>query len=261
YTGGDLEILNDGSDYESRLEEHKYEIVKMVQGRKHVCGMSGDGVNAIDVFVTGVFINPILIEAFGLTLIEDAAYGLPMVAQRIEVVEEQLAAQVKVLNTDTKKKLKVQASDGHELPDHYIGSYSHGTTVITIVIVFLTRSKRKAQSIFPGSSGVVNLAGLPISTRWSPEVICVLLNFALFLLEWIKRHFIDRILRQRDGDVLFHFVAANVSQSQVHNSMFSLYMLHAPRLAVLIVGYRKESQSYVNMKRKVCAEVGINSLT
>ncbi|GJV92852.1 hypothetical protein Tco_1540665 [Tanacetum coccineum] len=31
----------------------------------------------------GCFINPIFIEAFGLTLIEVAAYGLPMVAQRI----------------------------------------------------------------------------------------------------------------------------------------------------------------------------------
>ncbi|KAJ9550157.1 hypothetical protein OSB04_014202 [Centaurea solstitialis] len=57
-------------------------------------------------------------------------------------------------------------------------------------ICVLTRSKSKAQSIFPvkdfpgiviaeepqwkdciqGSTGVVNLAGLPISTRWSPEI-------------------------------------------------------------------------------------------
>ncbi|GKC82886.1 hypothetical protein Tco_1138603, partial [Tanacetum coccineum] len=73
-------------------------------------------------------------------------------------------------------------------------------------ICVLTRSKSKAQSIFLGKKrslsgniafngqpGVVNLAGLPISTRWSPEVICVLLNFALFLLEWIKHYFIDRM--------------------------------------------------------------------
>ncbi|KMS99441.1 hypothetical protein BVRB_2g045600 [Beta vulgaris subsp. vulgaris] len=33
-----------------------------------------------------------------------------------------------------------------------------------------------------------------------------------------------------------------------------------PGLAVVIVGNRKDSQSYVNMKRKACAEVGINSL-
>nr|GMD70988.1 protein LOW PSII ACCUMULATION 1, chloroplastic [Ipomoea batatas] len=32
-----------------------------------------------------------------------------------------------------------------------------------------------------------------------------------------------------------------------------------PGLAVVIVGNRKDSQSYVNMKRKSCAEVGINS--
>ncbi|KAL1559704.1 Bifunctional protein FolD 2 [Salvia divinorum] len=33
-----------------------------------------------------------------------------------------------------------------------------------------------------------------------------------------------------------------------------------PGLAVVIVGQRKDSQSYVNMKRKACAEVGIKSL-
>lgn len=32
-----------------------------------------------------------------------------------------------------------------------------------------------------------------------------------------------------------------------------------PGLAVVIVGSRKDSQSYVNMKRKSCAEVGIKS--
>jgi len=32
-----------------------------------------------------------------------------------------------------------------------------------------------------------------------------------------------------------------------------------PGLAVVIVGNRKDSQSYVNMKRKACAEVGIKS--
>ena len=33
-----------------------------------------------------------------------------------------------------------------------------------------------------------------------------------------------------------------------------------PGLAVVIVGCRKDSQSYVNMKRKACAEVGIKSV-
>lgn len=32
-----------------------------------------------------------------------------------------------------------------------------------------------------------------------------------------------------------------------------------PGLAVVIVGNRKDSQSYVSMKRKACAEVGIKS--
>ncbi|CAB4262810.1 unnamed protein product [Prunus armeniaca] len=33
-----------------------------------------------------------------------------------------------------------------------------------------------------------------------------------------------------------------------------------PGLAVVIVGNRKDSQSYVSMKRKACAEVAIKSL-
>jgi 5,10-methylene-tetrahydrofolate dehydrogenase/methenyl tetrahydrofolate cyclohydrolase len=33
-----------------------------------------------------------------------------------------------------------------------------------------------------------------------------------------------------------------------------------PGLAVVIVGSRKDSQTYVNMKRKACAEVGICSV-
>lgn len=36
-------------------------------------------------------------------------------------------------------------------------------------------------------------------------------------------------------------------------------MLQVPGLAVLIVGNRKDSQSYVGMKRKACAELGIKS--
>lgn len=35
--------------------------------------------------------------------------------------------------------------------------------------------------------------------------------------------------------------------------------IQVPGLAVVIVGHRKDSQSYVNMKRKACAEVGIKS--
>lgn len=33
-----------------------------------------------------------------------------------------------------------------------------------------------------------------------------------------------------------------------------------PGLAVVIVGTRKDSKSYVSMKRKACAEVGIKSI-
>lgn len=35
--------------------------------------------------------------------------------------------------------------------------------------------------------------------------------------------------------------------------------MQVPGLAVVIVGQRKDSQTYVNMKRKACAEVGIKS--
>jgi len=33
-----------------------------------------------------------------------------------------------------------------------------------------------------GSTGVVNLAGLPISTRWSPEVITVLITSTTLMI-------------------------------------------------------------------------------
>ncbi|CAL4895669.1 unnamed protein product [Urochloa decumbens] len=48
-------------------------------------------------------------------------------------------------------------------------------------------------------------------------------------------------------------VAAEVAAlSSTHNAV--------PGLAVVIVGSRKDSQTYVNMKRKACAEVGIRSV-
>ncbi|GFQ05353.1 bifunctional protein fold 2 [Phtheirospermum japonicum] len=40
----------------------------------------------------------------------------------------------------------------------------------------------------------------------------------------------------------------------------SLSSFQVPGLAVVIVGKKKDSQSYVNMKRKACAEVGIKSI-
>lgn len=39
----------------------------------------------------------------------------------------------------------------------------------------------------------------------------------------------------------------------------TLAQSQVPGLAVVIVGTRKDSQSYVSMKRKACAEVGIKS--
>ncbi|KAL2905142.1 Plasma membrane ATPase 2 [Bienertia sinuspersici] len=34
-----------GQDKDSNIDKHKYEIVKRLQERKHICGMTGDGVN------------------------------------------------------------------------------------------------------------------------------------------------------------------------------------------------------------------------
>lgn len=42
-------------------------------------------------------------------------------------------------------------------------------------------------------------------------------------------------------------------------NIFGAWFGQVPGLAVVIVGTRKDSQSYVSMKRKACAEVGIKS--
>lgn len=39
------ENVYSNSDYNFCFPEHKYEIVKKLQERKHICGMTGDGVN------------------------------------------------------------------------------------------------------------------------------------------------------------------------------------------------------------------------
>lgn len=39
-----------------------------------------------------------------------------------------------------------------------------------------------------GSAGVVNLAGLPISTRWSPEVIAMFSSFPLFMIVFTTQY-------------------------------------------------------------------------
>ncbi|KAI9180917.1 hypothetical protein LWI28_009427 [Acer negundo] len=54
---------------------------------------------------------------------------------------------------------------------------------------------------------------------------------------------------------------AQTIRSEIANEVGLLYQKYdkVPGLAVVIVGNRKDSQSYVNMKRKACAEVGIKS--
>lgn len=42
-------------------------------------------------------------------------------------------------------------------------------------------------------------------------------------------------------------------------TLTSFFLSQVPGLAVVIVGSRKDSQTYVQMKRKACAEVGIRS--
>uniref|UniRef100_A0A804UH10 Tetrahydrofolate dehydrogenase/cyclohydrolase catalytic domain-containing protein n=1 Tax=Zea mays TaxID=4577 RepID=A0A804UH10_MAIZE len=56
-------------------------------------------------------------------------------------------------------------------------------------------------------------------------------------------------------------IAADVRR-EVAADVAALSSAHGlvPGLAVVIVGSRKDSQTYVNMKRKACAEVGICSI-
>ncbi|KAH6808469.1 Amino acid dehydrogenase family protein [Perilla frutescens var. frutescens] len=55
---------------------------------------------------------------------------------------------------------------------------------------------------------------------------------------------------------------AQTIQSEIADDVRRLSKTYGkvPGLAVVIVGQRKDSQSYVNMKRKACAEVGIKSI-
>ncbi|KAL8224839.1 hypothetical protein R6Q57_017396 [Mikania cordata] len=57
-------------------------------------------------------------------------------------------------------------------------------------------------------------------------------------------------------------IIAQTIRSEVASEVSSLVEKYgkAPGLAVVIVGNRKDSQSYVSMKRKACAEVGIKSI-
>ncbi|CAD6258102.1 unnamed protein product [Miscanthus lutarioriparius] len=60
-------------------------------------------------------------------------------------------------------------------------------------------------------------------------------------------------------DVAADVAALSSAQTRKHSA--SLYPLPVPRLAVAIVGSRKDSQTSVNTKRKASAEVGICSST
>ncbi|KAD6120187.1 hypothetical protein E3N88_11458 [Mikania micrantha] len=57
-------------------------------------------------------------------------------------------------------------------------------------------------------------------------------------------------------------IIAQTIRSEIASEVSSLVEKYgkAPGLAVVIVGNRKDSQSYVSMKRKACAEVGIKSI-
>ncbi|KAL5708721.1 Bifunctional protein FolD 2 [Ranunculus cassubicifolius] len=59
-----------------------------------------------------------------------------------------------------------------------------------------------------------------------------------------------------DGKAIAQTIRSEIA-SEVHH--LSTKYGKVPGLAVVIVGSRKDSQSYVNMKRKACAEVGIKS--
>ncbi|KAK9282430.1 hypothetical protein L1049_005347 [Liquidambar formosana] len=59
-----------------------------------------------------------------------------------------------------------------------------------------------------------------------------------------------------DGKAIAHTIRSEIADEVRH---LSQKYGKVPGLAVVIVGNRKDSQSYVNMKRKACAEVGIKS--
>ncbi|KAL6499484.1 Bifunctional protein FolD 2 [Orobanche gracilis] len=60
-----------------------------------------------------------------------------------------------------------------------------------------------------------------------------------------------------DGKAIAQTIRSEIA-AEVHR--LSETYGQVPGLAVVIVGKRKDSQSYVNMKRKACAEVGIKSI-
>ena len=53
--------------------------------------------------------------------------------------------------------------------------------------------------------------------------------------------------------------AAQVIRSEISDEVHILSQKYVPGLAVVIISKRKDLQSYVGMKRKACAEVGIKS--
>ncbi|KAJ8754252.1 hypothetical protein K2173_002152 [Erythroxylum novogranatense] len=59
-----------------------------------------------------------------------------------------------------------------------------------------------------------------------------------------------------DGKAIAQTIRSEIAEEVRH--LYNNYG-KVPGLAVVIVGSRKDSQSYVNMKRKACAEVGIKS--
>ncbi|KAJ4954790.1 hypothetical protein NE237_011573 [Protea cynaroides] len=59
-----------------------------------------------------------------------------------------------------------------------------------------------------------------------------------------------------DGKAIAQTIRSEIAEEVQH---LSQKYGKVPGLAVVIVGNRKDSQSYVNMKRKACAEVGIKS--
>ncbi|PSR86004.1 Methenyltetrahydrofolate cyclohydrolase [Actinidia chinensis var. chinensis] len=66
----------------------------------------------------------------------------------------------------------------------------------------------------------------------------------------------DRKAIKIDGKAIAQTIRSEIASEVRH---LSQKYGKVPGLAVVIVGARKDSQSYVNMKRKACAEVGIKS--
>ncbi|XP_011082630.1 bifunctional protein FolD 2 [Sesamum indicum] len=116
------------------------------------------------------------------------------------------------------------------------------------------RTDSEASSTTPSQNLLSPDCGVYLSTHSSaPTIITVESILLLCSLETMSDHKATLIDGKAIAQTIRSEIAAEVCRlSETYGKV--------PGLAVVIVGKRKDSQSYVNMKRKACAEVGIKSV-